>query len=56
MIEDLKKQSEQYVQEHTDRIVSGMYNRKEIITKVSTCDAPNWDRQLHACSLVLHVN
>jgi len=37
-----------YINEKADNIVRGMISRNVTTDTLATCDAPNWDRELHS--------
>lgn len=43
----LRNESKTYAQEKAQEIIDSMIKYRETETKISTCDASNWDRKLH---------
>jgi hypothetical protein len=46
-ISSLKEKKQSYVDQKADEIAKEMVERGWTDHKISTCDYPNWDRQLH---------
>jgi hypothetical protein len=50
-LEELRAKKKAYVSEQADKIVAEMVRRNVISDTLATCDAPNWDRELHRSML-----